>query len=238
MSYTFNPCHVTKIISETDLVKRFFFKVSNENTFDFKPGQFVMLLLPIESKYQNRSYSIASPPFGDNTFELAIVLNPKGLGTPYLWEKVEIGSAIEVSKPLGKFILQEPIEEDICFIGTGTGIAPLRSMILHIINNNIPYKNIYLIFGNRWEKDILYFKEFKELAENHKNFNFIPVLSRDNPGWTGKKGYVHEIYQEIFSDKRNASFYMCGWKDMLKDARLNLEKMGYDKKKIRFESYD
>ena len=238
MSYTFNPCHVTKIISETDLVKRFFFKVSNENTFDFKPGQFVMLLLPIESKYQNRSYSIASPPFGDNTFELAIVLNPKGLGTPYLWEKVEIGSAIEVSKPLGKFILQEPIEEDICFIGTGTGIAPLRSMILHIINNNIPYKNIYLIFGNRWEKDILYFKEFKELAENHKNFNFIPVLSRDNPGWTGKKGYVHEIYHEIFSDKRNASFYMCGWKDMLKDARLNLEKMGYDKKKIRFESYD
>ena len=238
MSYTFNTCHVTKIISETDLVKRFFFKVSHEYTFDFKPGQFVMLLLPIESKYQNRSYSIASPPFGDNTFELAIVLNPKGLGTPYLWEKVEIGSAIEVSKPLGKFILQEPIEEDICFIGTGTGIAPLRSMILHIINNNIPYKNIYLIFGNRWEKDILYFKEFKELAEDHKNFNFIPVLSRDNPGWTGKKGYVHEIYQEIFSDKRNASFYMCGWKDMLKDARLNLEKMGYDKKKIRFESYD
>ena len=238
MSYIFNPCHVTKIISETDLVKRFFFKVSNEYTFDFKAGQFVMLLLPIESKYQNRSYSIASPPFRDNTFELAIVLNPKGLGTPYLWEKVEIGSAIEVSKPLGKFILQEPIEEDICFIGTGTGIAPLRSMILHIINNNIPYKNIYLIFGNRWEKDILYFKEFKELAEDHKNFNFIPVLSRDNPGWTGKKGYVHQIYQEIFSDKRNASFYMCGWKDMLKDARLNLEKMGYDKKKIRFESYD
>lgn len=238
MSYKFNPCHVTKIISETDLVKRFFFKVSDEYTFDYKPGQFVMLLLPIESKYQNRSYSIASPPYGDNTFELAIVLNPKGLGTPYLWEKVEIGSAIEVSKPLGKFILQEPIEEDICFIGTGTGIAPLRSMILHIINNNIPYKNIYLIFGNRWEKDILYFKEFKELAEDHKNFNFIPVLSRDNPGWTGKKGYVHEIYQEIFSDKRNASFYMCGWKDMLKDARLNLEKMGYDKKKIKFESYD
>ena len=189
---------IIKIENATALTRRFWIQVSEIESFDFKPGQFVMLLLPIESKYQNRSYSIASPPFGDNTFELAIVLNPKGLGTPYLWEKVEIGSAIEVSKPLGKFILQEPIEEDICFIGTGTGIAPLRSMILHIINNNIPYKNIYLIFGNRWEKDILYFKEFKELAEDHKNFNFIPVLSRDNPSWTGKKGYVHQIYQEIF----------------------------------------
>ncbi len=238
MSYTYDPCHIIKIISETDLVKRFFFKVPDEHPFNFKPGQFVMLHLPIESKYRNRSYSIASPPFGDNTFELAIVLNPKGLGTPYLWENAEIGSAIDVSKPLGKFILQEPIEEDICFIGTGTGIAPLRSMILHIINNNIPHKNIYLIFGNRWEKDILYFKEFQELAEAHKNFNFIPVLSRDNPSWTGKKGYVHEVYQEIFSDKRHATFYMCGWKDMLRDARLNIEKMGYDKKKIKFESYD
>ncbi len=238
MAYTYHPCHVTKIISETDLVKRFFFKVPDEYPFDFQPGQFVMLHLPIESKYQNRSYSIASPPYGDNTFELAIILNPKGLGTPYLWENIEIGSAINVSKPLGKFILQEPIEEDICFIGTGTGIAPLRSMILHIFNNNIPYKNIYLIFGNRWEKDILYSKEFKELAEAHNNFNFIPVLSRDNPGWTGKKGYVHEVYQEIFSDKRNATFYLCGWKDMLRDARLNLEKMIYDKKKIKFESYD
>ena len=238
MSYTYDPCHIIKIISETDLVKRFFFKVPDEHPFNFKPGQFVMLHLPIESKYQNRSYSIASPPYGDNTFELAIILNPKGLGTPYLWENVEIGSAINVSKPLGKFILQEPIEEDICFIGTGTGIAPLRSMILHIFNNNIPYKNIYLIFGNRWEKDILYYKEFEELAKAHINFNFIPVLSRDNPGWTGKKGYVHEVYQEIFSDNRNATFYLCGWKDMLRDARLNLEKMSYDKKKIKFESYD
>ena len=123
-------------------------------------------------------------------------------------------------------------------LSTGTGIAPLRSMILHIINNIIPHKNIYLIFGNRWEKDIIYYKEFKELAAVHKNFNFIPVLSRDNPGWTGKKGYVHEVYQEIFSDHRQATFYLCGWKDMLRDARLNIEKMGYDKKKIKFESYD
>ena len=238
MPYKYHPCHITEIFSETDLVKRFFFKVSDEFPFDFKPGQFVMLDLPIESKYKNRSYSIASPPYGNNTFELAIVLNPQGLGTPYLWEKVEVGSAIDVSNPLGKFILQEPIEEDICFIGTGTGIAPLRSMILHIFRNNISYKNIYLIFGNRWEKDILYYKELTELATNHNNFHFIPVLSRDNPGWAGKKGYVHEVYEEIFADIRPATFYLCGWRDMLHDARLRIEAMGYDKKKIKFESYD
>jgi CDP-4-dehydro-6-deoxyglucose reductase len=197
-----------------------------------------MLNLPIESKFKNRSYSIASPPSTNNTFELAIVLNPQGLGTPYLWEEIAIGSSVEVSKPLGKFILQQPIEEDLCFIGTGTGIAPLRSMLLHIFNHNIPYKNLYLIFGNRFEKDILYRNELDELAAKHSNFNFIPVLSRDNPGWTGKKGYVHQVYEELFADKRPATFYLCGWRDMLHDARKKLSDMGYDRKKVKFESYD
>ena len=238
MSYDYTQSHIIDIISESDLVKRFFIKVPDETSFDFKPGQFVMLNLPIPSKLKNRSYSIASPPNKNNTFELAIVLNPKGLGTPYLWEKVNVGSTIEISKPLGKFILQQQIEEDLCFIGTGTGIAPLRSMLLYILNNNIPHKNLYLIFGNRWEKDILYRKEMEELEATHKKFHFIPVLSRDNPGWTGKKGYVHEIYEEIFADKRQATFYLCGWRDMLSDARKRIEIMGYDKKKIKFESYD
>lgn len=238
MAYNYYPSVVTDIISESDVVKRFFFHVPEVLPFDFKPGQFVMLNLPIDSKYKNRSYSIASPPYGNNNFELAIVLNPKGLGTPYLWNNVNVGSTVEVSKPLGKFILQQPIEEDLCFIGTGTGIAPLRSMLLHIFQHNIPYKNLYLIFGNRWEKDILYNQEMKELSLNNKNFNFIPVLSRDNPGWTGNKGYVHPVYEELFADKRPATFYLCGWRDMLHDARQRIEAMGYDRKKIKFESYD
>lgn len=238
MSYKYNICHVTDIIDETDLVKRFFFKIPDDQLFDFKPGQFIMLNLPIEAKFTNRSYSIASPPYNNNTFELAIVLNPKGLGTPYLWEEVKKGSELQVSKALGKFTLHFPIEEDLCFIGTGTGIAPLRSMLLHIFRNNIPYKNLYLIFGNRWEKDILYREEMEVMASQHPNFHYIPVLSRDNPGWTGRKGYVHQVYEEIFADKRPATFYLCGWRDMLHDARKKIEEMGYDKKKIKFESYD
>lgn len=238
MSYKYNLCKITAVKTESDLVKRFFFKVPDEIPFNFNPGQFIMLNLPIAAKFTNRSYSIASPPYGDNTFELAIVLNPKGAGTPYLWEHIDEGSVVQVSKPLGKFSLEIPITVDLCFIGTGTGIAPLRSMILHIMQNKIPFKNIYLVFGNRWEKDILYRREFEELAAENKNFHFIPVLSRNNPGWTGRTGYVHDIYHEIFSDKRPATFYLCGWRDMLRDARKNLEEMGYDKKKIKFESYD
>lgn len=76
MSYKYNKSTVYKIVQETELVKRFF-KVPDEIPFSFNAGQFIMLNLPIASKFTNRSYSIASAPSDDNTFELAIVLEPK-----------------------------------------------------------------------------------------------------------------------------------------------------------------
>lgn len=238
MPYQFYDCTVKDIIDENDVVKRFFIQVPPEIPFRFKAGQFIMLDLPIESKYTNRSYSIASAPSEDNVFELAIVLNPKGLGTPYMFENFKPGSPVKVSKVLGKFTLPEPIETDICFICTGTGIAPLRSMLIDILLQNKAHKNLYMVFGNRWTKDIIYQKEMELLQEKFPEFKFIPVLSRDNDGWEGRKGYVHAAYEEIFADKRPAQFFICGWADMLKEARQRLEAMGYDKKSIKFESYD
>ncbi len=82
MAYEFHDATIIDIIDETDVVKRFFIKVPDDRPFSFKAGQFIMFDLPIEAKYTNRSYSIASAPSDDNTFELCIVLNPKGLCTP------------------------------------------------------------------------------------------------------------------------------------------------------------
>lgn len=238
MAYQFQDATVVKIIDENDIIKRFFIKVPDEVPFSFKAGQFIMLDLPIESKYTNRSYSIASAPTSDNIFELCIVLNPPGLGTPHIWENFKVGTNVKISKVLGKFVLPDPLAHDLCFICTGTGVAPLRAQLCDIFNKNSPHKNIYMVFGNRWEKDIIYRKELEELQALHPEFQFHPVLSRENEGWTGHKGYVHAIYEELFRDLRPAYFYICGWSEMLHEARQRLDKMGYDKKQIHFESYD
>ena len=116
MAYEFYDATIIDIIDENDVVKRFFIKVPEERPFSFKAGQFVMVDLPIDSKFTNRSYSIASAPSNDNIFELCIVLNPKGLGTPYMWENYKVGTTVKLSRVLGKFQVQEPIETDLCFI--------------------------------------------------------------------------------------------------------------------------
>ncbi|GIV34307.1 MAG: hypothetical protein KatS3mg031_1842 [Chitinophagales bacterium] len=237
--YTWYKGKVTDIIDETHNIKRFFITIPEIEQFSFLPGQFVMLDLPIASKFTYRSYSIASPPDNGNTIELLIVLNEAGLGTPYLFDKVQVGSELTVSSALGKFLLPENIDRDICFICTGVGIAPFRSMYRHIFRHHIPHKNLYMVFGTRRMADLCYYNELLETAAKHKSFHYIPTLSRENsPEWKGRKGYVHSIYKELFSDKRPAYFYICGWKNMIFEARDNLVAMGYNKNAIKYELYD
>jgi NAD(P)H-flavin reductase len=96
-----------------------------------------------------------------------------------------------------------------------------------------------MVFGNRKQQDILYKDEMESIMQQHPQFKFIPVLSRETPEtWSGRHGYVHPVYQELFADKRPASFYLCGWKNMIMEARDKLVAMGYEKQNIKFELYD
>lgn len=237
MAYQFYDATIIDVIEVTENIRRFFIRMPEESGFTFRAGQFIMFDLPIPAKFTNRSYSIASAPTDDRIFEVCIVRKEGGVGTTYEWEHFISGATVKVSKALGKFTLQEPIGHDLCFIATGTGIAPLRSMILDIYNRKVSHLNIYLLFGNRWERDILYRDEFESLQKEHPEFRFIPVLSRDNPGWTGRQGYVHTVYEELFADRRPATFYLCGWRDMLEEARTRLTAMGYGDS-LRYESFD
>lgn len=225
----------------TEVTWRFWIGIPELERFDFKPGQFVTLDLPVHEKPNKRwrSYSIASWPDGTNVIELVIVLLEGGAGSHYLFNQVDIGTAVLLRGPQGVFTLPELIDKDLFFICTGTGIAPFRSMIHYINVHNIEHKNIYLIFGCRKLCDGLYGEEMKALAQTLENFYYIPTYSReDKEDATIHHGYVHNIYQDIINaSKPEASFYLCGWKNMIDDAKQNILAMGYDKKSIHLELY-
>jgi CDP-4-dehydro-6-deoxyglucose reductase len=228
---------VKRIEDITYNTRRFWIEMPGMERFDFIPGQFVTFDLPIHEKRNKRvrSYSIASWPDNTNTFELLIVLDDKGLGTNYLFNEIKPGSELKLRGPQGVFILNKPIEKDIFFICTGTGIAPFRSMLHDIKINGIPHKNIYLVYGCRTQKDLLYFDEFKALEKEIENFYYIPTLSREQ--WDGNTGYVHAIYESLCIERKPAEFYLCGWTGMVDDGRKIIEGMGYGSKDIHFELY-
>jgi ferredoxin-NADP reductase len=228
---------VIKIENHTHNTRRFWIMVPELDRFDFVPGQFVTLDLPIHEKPNKRwrSYSIASWPDGSNVFELLIVLSKDGPGTHYLFNEVTTGSELTFRGAQGVFTLPEKIETDIFFICTGTGIAPFRSMAQYIYLHNIPHKKIYLVFGSRYKEDLLYYEELKELEKKLPGFQYHPALSREH--WEGHHGYVHAVYEELCKEKQPAQFFLCGWKHMIDEAKQRIQALGYDKKAIHLELY-
>ena len=242
---------VIRIENETASTRRFWIELLALESFDFKPGQFVTLDLPIHEKPNKRwrSYSIASWPDGTNVFELVIVLLEDGAGTNYLFNEVIVGSELTLRGAQGVFVLPEKIEHDLFFICTGTGVAPFRAMAHHIFIHNIPQQQTYLIFGCRKFDDCLYKKELEQLETQLPGFHYIPTFSREvATDSLVRTGYVHQVYEEICRSNtmtgvegapvvRPASFFLCGWKNMIDEAKQRILALGYDRKSIHQELY-
>jgi CDP-4-dehydro-6-deoxyglucose reductase len=193
--------------------------------------------LPIHEKPNKRwrSYSIASWPDQSNVFELLIVLAPGGAGTTYLFSEIREGSELTFRGPQGVFVLPKELDRDLFFICTGTGIAPFRSMINHLYLHKQTFSRIHLVFGCRYRQDLLYYDELKDFEIKLPGFHYHPTLSREN--WEGRRGYVHPIYQQLCESRQPALFYLCGWKNMIDEAKKNILEMGYDKKAVHLELY-
>lgn len=236
--FTWHKAIVEKIVDETADTKRFFLKVLGEKHFAFKAGQFITLKLPIDSPHQLRSYSIASKPDDSNVIELCIVRKEDGLGTAYLFDELQINGEVDFRGPAGVFTLPKEVDSDLVFICTGTGVAPFRSMILEYFDQKIVQNKIHLIFGTRFQTDILYESELKSLAEKSETFNYQVALSREKkPNY--HHGYVHDLYLPIAKNAdEKVRYYICGWKEMIDQAVENLTALGIEKRRIIVELYD
>ncbi|RYF84729.1 MAG: hypothetical protein EOO00_14905, partial [Chitinophagaceae bacterium] len=137
-------------------------------------------------------------------------------------------------------------DKDVIMIGPGTGIAPFRSMAHYLRDHKVPHQEIYLLFGCRTKADLLYYEELKQLSDEVPNFHYLPTLSREQ--WEGPTGYVHTLYENICRSNatigedgvpipKTANFYLCGWKNMIDEARLRIQELGYDRKAIHQELY-
>ncbi|WP_276133252.1 ferredoxin--NADP reductase [Polluticoccus soli] len=228
---------VRSIEDATYNTRRYWIELPGTQRFDFKPGQFVTIDLPIHEQRNKRwrSYSIASAPDGGNVIELVIVLVDGGSGSTYFFEQVKVGTELTLRGPHGVFVLPEPIEKELFMICTGTGIAPFRSMLHYIHENKLTYSKLHLIFGTRTQKDLLYADEMHGFEKLLPSFTYYPTLSREE--WDGLRGYVHSVYEALCEKKPDADFMLCGWRNMIDEAKHRILDLGYDKKAIHLELY-
>jgi ferredoxin-NADP reductase len=231
----FYDATLTKIISLTSTVKHFVFDYPKEADTSFIAGQFMMIHLEKDGKPHKKPYSIASSPSLKGQIELCIKRVDGGYVSNYFFDLKE-GEVIHTSLPYGFFTVREPWEENLIFVGTGTGIAPLRGMIQRLYEQNCG-KQIWLIFGNRYENEILYLDEWRALEKQRQNFHFIPTISKPKD-WKGETAYVQEIVKKTFAGKtQGLDFYGCGLVPMCQQLKATLTQMNIPKEKIHFEQF-
>jgi len=226
---------VDNIKIESPDTKTFRLKFNDGDSLDFKPGQYIIIKHQKDGKNLIKQYSISSMPSENGYIDLILNKVPGGYFSTYMHDNVKEGDVLEIKGPMGIFILKEPIENDLIFVATGTGVGPLRSMVKRVFEVGTD-KNVWLFFGERTEEDILYREEFENLEKEYTNFKFIPTLSRQE--WNGETGYVQEAIKKYINEPDNKVAYICGLIKMVDDTKNLLKEMGFDPKKIYSEKYN
>ncbi len=207
-----------------------------DRPFSFLGGQFASVIIPGAGpggRNLRRAYSIASPPESDPV-ELCVKVVEEGPGSGYL-AKLRPGDVFKAVSPYGDFVFSPSPERIPVFIGTGTGIAPIRSILLSKqYADNAPTK-AYCLFGVRHESELLYVNDLCDLA----TVEWIPTVSQPGANWTGFRGRVTDYLRTLNDDFpwKTADFYICGNGPMIQETKSILEEKGVEKSAIHQEKY-
>ena len=194
--------------------------------FSFVAGQYVQVFLPgtessVEPRY--RAYSMASPPSAKPLLTFFVKREPKGVVSPYLCDQLRPGDTLAIRGPFGDFRLQAS-EREILLIAGGSGLAPIRSMLLEMAQTP-PARTTTLYFSARARRDLFAVEEMQSFQSTLPGFRFIPALSNPLPGdrWDGEKGGITAVLDRKLALLDNHEAYLCGSAGMI-DASLRVLK--------------
>ena len=225
---------VKSIVKLAPSIYEYKFKVLDLD-FEYKAGQFVMMVfdsLIDDSKNVSRAYSISSKP-NSKEFELCVEIIEGGQAGTY-FSALKEGQIVDFKGPFGMCYLKPENQNDLIMIATGTGIAPIKSIVDDLIAKGDKRK-IEILFGVRFQENIFY-QELLDSYSKYENINARITLSKPSDKWNGLKGRVTSHLDEFKWE--NKDLYICGNGAMIREVRqFGLDK-GLEKKQIHLEIFD
>lgn len=180
----------------------------------YRPGQYVNLLTDGGVR---RSFSLASKPDG-RRIDFQIRRIPGGRFTDQRLAQMAPGEAIDVELPLGSFCFHPEDYRPVVLAATGTGLAPIKSIVESLMGDpDCPPVALY--WGVRTEADLYLHDEIRRWHEQFDDFTYVPVLSRVDATWRGRRGHVQQAVLEDLPDLSEHAIYLCGSPNMIADAK-------------------
>jgi CDP-4-dehydro-6-deoxyglucose reductase len=215
------PSRVTSISRPAADVAVLQLQLPATETFKFYAGQYVELIL---KDGKRRSYSMGNPPHSAAALELHIRHLPGGLFTDHVFgvgaTQMKEREILRIEGPLGSFFLREDSPLPIVMVASGTGFAPIKAIIEHMVHQNIK-RPVTLYWGGRRPCDLYMHALAQSWAATIPNFTYVPVVSDALPddSWTGRTGFVHKAVMEDFPDLSGYQVYACGAPIVVDSAR-------------------
>src|ERR1700734_2524747 len=211
--------------------------------FHFQAGQYLDIMLP---GGRRRSFSIASPPHDSRLLELHVRRVAGGEFSEPLFDEAARSDLLRIEGPLGQFVYR-PGAAPMLLIGGGTGLAPLLSILRHVIENDIE-RDLTLYWGVRGERDLYAQTTLEDLArrpiighaatDRRARLRFVPVLSEPSPEWRGARGWVHEAVLQDIDDLEKYDVYAAGPPEMIAAVRREFGRRGVAASRVFFDSFD
>jgi CDP-4-dehydro-6-deoxyglucose reductase, E3 len=202
------PCRVQHIERPADDVCVLFLSLAANERLQFLAGQYVEIIL---RDGKRRAYSLANSPEENTQIELHVRSMPGGTFTDYVFNRMKEKDILRFEGPLGTFFLREDSDKPILFVASGTGFAPVKSILLHAFRSGMQ-RQMVLYWGGRRPADIYMASLCQQWQDEHANFSFVPVVSDAlaEDQWQGRTGFVHRAVMEDFPDMSGYQVYACG----------------------------
>ena len=232
---------VDRILDLTHFIKGVTLRIlSPEEGISYKPGQYIQLEVPkykLSKEPEYRAFSMSSSSKETHSVELYIGLVEKGVVSTYVHEYLKEGEELVMRGPFGDFYYRDS-ERDILMIATGTGLAPIMSILRHIRSEQIQRK-ITLFFGTRLQEELYCLDELGDMEKQLPSFTFIPTLSREaaDSQWEGKRGRVTGLIDDLIPEGADYDVYICGNPDMVDSCAERLMKKGIPEDHIYFDKF-
>ncbi len=186
-----------------------------------------------------KPYSIASAPVEAErlrSIDLFIQLEDGGGLDPHL-ELAETGTLLDVEGPFGSFGLAEPLAfDELLFVAGGTGIAPLRSMLVERLSAETP-PTISVVYSARSVNELVYGSEIEQLVHAGRIRAFVTVTRDESTEWRGRRGRIDRHLLEQALPSREAFCLLCGPPQFLVQMRSWLEELGVRGVRILTETF-
>ncbi|HEV7611332.1 MAG TPA: 2Fe-2S iron-sulfur cluster-binding protein [Steroidobacteraceae bacterium] len=235
------PARIERAVHLSHDVMGLYLKLPVAEPLGFAAGQYVDIMLP---GGRRRSFSIASSPQDAHLLELHVRRVAGGEFSAPLFDKDAQNLLLTLEGPLGQFVYR-PSAAPMLMVGGGTGLAPLLSILRHVMENGIE-RNMTLYWGVRAEPDLYARALLEEFARRaggpavvcRTHFRYVPVLSEPSADWPGSRGLVHEAVLRDIDDLEKYDVYAAGPPAMIAAARREFGARGVAANRLFFDSFD